>query len=36
MILRIDDVIAAKAGEAGKGAGRGPEGGEGGGEGEEF
>jgi chaperonin GroEL (HSP60 family) len=36
MILRIDDVIAAKAGEAGKGAGKGPEGGEGGGEGEEF
>ncbi|HEY4705790.1 MAG TPA: thermosome subunit beta [Thermoplasmata archaeon] len=36
MILRIDDVIAAKTGEGGKGAG-GPRGGEeGGGEGEEF
>ena len=36
MILRIDDVIAAKTGEGGKGAG-GPKGGEdGGGEGEEF
>ena len=35
MILRIDDVIAAKAGEAGKGPGKGGEG-EGGGEGEEF
>jgi chaperonin GroEL (HSP60 family) len=37
MILRIDDVIAAKAGEAGKGAGKGAgESGEGGGEGEDF
>ncbi|MGQ0797864.1 MAG: thermosome subunit beta [Methanobacteriota archaeon] len=38
MILRIDDVIAAKAGEGGKGAGAGKGGGdgEGGGEGEEF
>jgi len=37
MILRIDDVIAAKAGEAGKGPGaKGGEGGETGGEGEEF
>ncbi len=37
MILRIDDVIAAKAGEAGKGpGGKGGEGGETGGEGEEF
>jgi len=36
MIIRIDDVIAAKAGGAGGGAG-GPKGGEdGGGEGEEF
>ena len=35
MILRIDDVIAAKAGEGGKGPGKGGEG-EGGGEGEEF
>ncbi len=37
MVLRIDDVIAAKTGEGvGKGAGKGGEGGEGGGEGEEF
>jgi thermosome len=37
MILRIDDVIAAKAGEGAKGAGKGGEGGEGGGgDGEEF
>jgi chaperonin GroEL (HSP60 family) len=37
MILRIDDVIAARAGGGGKGApGAGGEGGEGGGEGEEF
>jgi len=35
MILRIDDVIAAKTGGTGKGAG-GPKGGEDGGEGEEF
>src|SRR6266581_4790052 len=37
MILRIDDVIAARAGEGGgKGPGKGGEGGEGGGDGEEF
>src|SRR6267143_354975 len=38
MILRIDDVIAARAGEGGGkgGAGKGGEGGEGGGDGEEF
>lgn len=37
MVLRIDDVIAAKAGEGGKGGpGKGGEGGEGGGDGEEF
>ena len=37
MVLRIDDVIAAKAGEGGgKGAGKGGDGGEGGGDGEEF
>ncbi|OGS66104.1 MAG: thermosome subunit [Euryarchaeota archaeon RBG_19FT_COMBO_69_17] len=35
MILRIDDVIAAKAGESGKGGGKGGEGGDGG-DGEEF
>ncbi len=37
MILRIDDVIAARAGEGGgKGPSKGGEGGEGGGDGEEF
>jgi len=37
MILRIDDVIAARAGEGGKGGGgKGGDGGEGGGDGEEF
>ena len=36
MILRIDDVIAAKAGEGGKGAGKGAGEGDGGGDGEEF
>jgi len=36
MILRIDDVIAAKAGEAGKAPGKGPGEGAGEGEGEEF
>jgi len=36
MILRIDDVIAAKSGEGGKGAGKGAGEGDGGGEGEEF
>ena len=37
MVLRIDDVIAARAGEGGgKGAGKGGDGGEGGGDGEEF
>jgi thermosome len=37
MILRIDDVIAARAGEGGKGgAGKGGEGGDSGGDGEEF
>ncbi len=36
MILRIDDVIAARSGEGGKGPSGGGEGGEGGGEGEDF
>jgi chaperonin GroEL (HSP60 family) len=37
MVLRIDDVIAARAGQGGgAGAGKGGEGGEGGGDGEEF
>jgi thermosome len=37
MILRIDDVIAARAGDGGKGGGgKGGDGGEGGGDGEEF
>ena len=36
MILRIDDVIAAKSGEGGKGPGKGAGEGDGGGEGEEF